>query len=199
MSFVDYTDPATIQKEWIENIAPKYFNFDTSELHRTGEFGYTNEVMATVESDTAHGVSIARREFYPTTAKYTKSLYKMAALQQICGVCMPALVHRQIGNTAFLQEGLVSAIIPIVCHKSSVVPWKYINGFAGQRSKQFAHIWVDSDYTGMSGFCLFPNFPASWLPGGGIFANHGPLDGDCFRTDIVPHQCGDFFKPAASI
>ena len=78
MSFVDYTDPATIQKEWIENIAPKYFNFDTSELHRTGEFGYTNEVMATVESDTAHGVSIARREFYPTTAKYTKSLYKMA-------------------------------------------------------------------------------------------------------------------------
>ena len=79
----------------------------------------------------------------------------VAALQQICGVCMPALVHRQIGNTAFLQEGLVSAIIPIVCHKSSVVPWKYINGFAGQRSKQFAHIWVDSDYTGMSRFCLF--------------------------------------------
>lgn len=83
MSFVDYTDPATIQKQWIENIAPKYFNFDTSELHRTGEFGYTNEVMSTVESDTAHAVSIARREFYPTTAKYTKSLYKMAALQQI--------------------------------------------------------------------------------------------------------------------
>ena len=39
--------------------------------------------MSTIENDTAHGVSIARREFYPTTAKYTKSLYKMAALQQI--------------------------------------------------------------------------------------------------------------------
>lgn len=82
-NYVDYTDPAEVQKFWLENISPKYFNFDTKDLHRTGEFGYTNEVMSTVESDTAHGVSIARREFYPTTAKYTKSLYKMAALQQI--------------------------------------------------------------------------------------------------------------------
>lgn len=81
--YVDYTDPAEVQKFWLTNIAPKYFNFDTTELHRTGEFGYTNEVMSTVESDTAHAVSIARREFYPTTAQYTKSLYKMAALQQI--------------------------------------------------------------------------------------------------------------------
>lgn len=81
--YVDYTDPAEVQNFWLTNIAPKYFNFDTSELHRTGEFGYTNEVMSTVESDTAHAVSIARREFYPTTAQYTKSLYKMAALQQI--------------------------------------------------------------------------------------------------------------------
>lgn len=82
-NYVDYTDPAEVLSFWLENISPKYFNFDTKELHRTGEFGYTNEVMATVSSDAAHAVSIARREFYPTTAQYTKSLYKMAALQQI--------------------------------------------------------------------------------------------------------------------
>lgn len=82
-SYTDYTNPADAYNSWLENIAPKYFSFDTKELHRTGVFGYVNEVMSTIENDTAHGVSIARREFYPTTAKYTKSLYKMAALQQI--------------------------------------------------------------------------------------------------------------------
>lgn len=83
MSYKDYTNPAVAMNDWFENIAPKYFNFNVAELHRTGIFGYTNEVMSTVENDTAHAVSIARREFYPTTAQYTKSLYKMAALQQI--------------------------------------------------------------------------------------------------------------------
>ena len=82
-SYTDYTNPADAYNSWLENIAPKYFNFDIKELHRTGIFGYVNEVMSTIENDTAHSVSIARREFYPTTAKYTKSLYKMAALQQI--------------------------------------------------------------------------------------------------------------------
>lgn len=83
MGYKDYTDPSTVQEYWLSDIAPKYFNFNTANLHRTGVFGYVNEVMATTESDTAHAVSVARREFYPNTAKYTKSLYKMAALQQI--------------------------------------------------------------------------------------------------------------------
>ena len=82
-SYTDYTNPANAYDFWMKNIAPKYFNFDTKELHRTGIFGYVNEVMSTVENDSAHAVSIARREFYPTTASYTKSLYKMAALQQL--------------------------------------------------------------------------------------------------------------------
>lgn len=83
MNYTDYTDPGTVQEYWLQNIAPKYFNFNTQNLHRTGIFGYVNEVDATIESDTAHAVSVARREFYPNTAIYTKSLYKMAALQQI--------------------------------------------------------------------------------------------------------------------
>ena len=83
MAYVDYTDKDVSMKKWLEEISPKYFDFDTSELYMTSQFGYMNEVMATVENDTHHSVSIARREFYPTTAHYLKSFYKMAALQQI--------------------------------------------------------------------------------------------------------------------
>ena len=101
MSYIDYTNPAVAMDYWFKNIAPKYFNFNVAELHRTGIFGYTNEVMATVENDTAHAVSIARREFYPTTAHYTKSLYKMAALQQIS---YPLATAAQATAILLLQE-----------------------------------------------------------------------------------------------
>lgn len=83
MAYVDYTDKDVSMQKWLEEIAPKYFDFDTSELYMTSQFGYINEVMSTVENDTHHAVSIARREFYPTYAHYLKSFYKMAALQQI--------------------------------------------------------------------------------------------------------------------
>ena len=83
MAYVDYTDKDVNMQKWLEEIAPKYFDFDVSELYMTTQFGYMNEVMSTVENDTHHSVSIARREFYPTTAHYLKSFYKMAALQQI--------------------------------------------------------------------------------------------------------------------
>jgi hypothetical protein len=83
MAYVDYTDKDVSMKKWLEEIAPKYFDFDASELYMTSQFGYMNEVMGTVENDTHHAVSIARREFYPTTAHYLSSFYKMAALQQI--------------------------------------------------------------------------------------------------------------------
>ena len=39
--------------------------------------------MATTENDSVRGIATARREFYPTTAQYVKSFYKMGALQQI--------------------------------------------------------------------------------------------------------------------
>ena len=83
MSYVDYTDKATSMEKWFEEISPKYFDFDASELHRASQFGYLNEVMSTVENDTTHEVSIARREFYPTTANYLKSFYKMGALHEL--------------------------------------------------------------------------------------------------------------------
>jgi hypothetical protein len=83
MAYIDYTDKDVSMQKWLEEIAPNYFDFDTSELYMTSQFGYINEVMGTVENDTHHAVSIARREFYPTYAHYLKSFYKMAALQQI--------------------------------------------------------------------------------------------------------------------
>lgn len=83
MAYVDYTDKDTSMRKWLDEIAPKYFDFDASEMYMTSQFGYMNEVMGTVENDTHHAVSIARREFYPTTARYLSSFYKMAALQKI--------------------------------------------------------------------------------------------------------------------
>ena len=83
MAYTNYTAPTEALSQWLETIAPMYFDFDTKQLHRTGVFGYINEVMATTNMDTYHGVTVARREFYPNTANYTKSLFKMAALQQI--------------------------------------------------------------------------------------------------------------------
>ena len=83
MGYKDYTEKATSMEHWLTKIAPNYFDFDTEELYRVSQFGYINEVMNTIENDTHTAVSIARREFYPNTAKYLKSFYKMAALQEI--------------------------------------------------------------------------------------------------------------------
>lgn len=79
-SLRDYTNLTTEIQDWIDNIAPKYFNFDQVANYRTGIFGYVNEVMGTVTEDTFNAVSVARREFYPTHALYDESIYRMAAL-----------------------------------------------------------------------------------------------------------------------
>lgn len=78
-----YTSSAEIQEHWINNIAPNYFDFDSVNNYRSGVFGYVNEVMSTALMDTFHAVNIARREFYPVSAKYPQSIYKMAACQQL--------------------------------------------------------------------------------------------------------------------
>ena len=77
-SLRDYTDLTTAVKDWIDDIAPKYFNFDQVANYRTGIFGYINEVMGTVTEDVFNAVSVARREFYPTHALYDESIYRIA-------------------------------------------------------------------------------------------------------------------------
>ncbi len=93
-SITDYSDATTILSDWLKNIAPKYFDFEQTNSFRTGVFGYVNEVMSTVNEDTFNAVTIARREFYPTKAEYTSSLYSMAALHELAApMSVPAQVH----------------------------------------------------------------------------------------------------------
>ncbi len=95
-------ESATIQQEeWLRNIAPKYFDFDNVNNYRAGIFGYTSEVMSNITEDAYNAVTSIRREFYPNSAAYISSLYKMAAIQQIdvpmanAGTCKAALIIKE--------------------------------------------------------------------------------------------------------
>lgn len=79
----DYSSHASMKEYWIGKVASNYWDLDDINLYNTGLFGYVNEVMGTVAEDSAYGSTVARREFYPTTAKFSESLHKMGALQQL--------------------------------------------------------------------------------------------------------------------
>ena len=68
---------------WINQIAPRYFEMENVNTYRAGTLGLVNDLMATTTEDIVHGMMIARREFYPNTAQYTKSLYRMAAAREM--------------------------------------------------------------------------------------------------------------------
>lgn len=78
-----YTSTAEVQDFWINEIAPKYFDFENTNNYRAGIFGYINEVMSTSIMDTHQSINIARREFYPVSAQNAQSIYKMAVVQHI--------------------------------------------------------------------------------------------------------------------
>ena len=82
-SSANYTNIGDIKDYWLKNIAPNYFSFEDINTYGTGIFGYINEVMGTTTEDAFNATNIARREFYPITAQYLSSLYKMATLQSI--------------------------------------------------------------------------------------------------------------------
>ena len=79
----NYTNIGDIKDYWLKNIAPNYFDFEDVNTYGTGIFGYINEVMGTTTEDAFNATNLARREFYPITAQYLSSLYKMATLQSI--------------------------------------------------------------------------------------------------------------------
>lgn len=79
----NYTNIADIKNFWLLAIAPNYFDFEDINNYQSGIFGYVNEVMANTTEDAFQAINVARREFYPITAQYTSSLYKMATLQSI--------------------------------------------------------------------------------------------------------------------
>lgn len=78
-----YTSAAELMEYWLKDIAPKYLDMDKVNTYRTGIFGYINETMSTMGEDSINAITVARREFYPNTAQYMKSLYKMAAARHM--------------------------------------------------------------------------------------------------------------------
>ena len=67
----------------MNTIAPNYFDFNNVNNYNVGIFGYINEIMANSVEDSFNATAISRREFYPTVAQFTSSLYAMATLQSI--------------------------------------------------------------------------------------------------------------------
>ena len=74
-----YVSAADMVDYWINNVAPRYFNMDNANTYRAGTLGLIMDIMGTTTEDTANAMMIARREFYPNTAQYMKSLYRHAA------------------------------------------------------------------------------------------------------------------------
>ena len=94
ITLADYTSQASTLQDWIQEIAPKYFDFEQTNNYRTGLFGYVNEVMSNVTEDTFNAVTISRREFYPTQAQYVNSIYRMGALHELnAPMSIPARVR----------------------------------------------------------------------------------------------------------
>lgn len=80
---MDYSNLSEIKKYWLEEIAPNYFDMENTNNYQVGIFGYINEIIGNTAEDSFNAINIARREFYPVTAQYKQSLYKMAATQKI--------------------------------------------------------------------------------------------------------------------
>ncbi len=80
---MDYSNLSEIKKYWLEQIAPNYFDMENTNNYQVGIFGYINEIIGNTAEDSFNAINIARREFYPVTAQYKQSLYKMAATQKI--------------------------------------------------------------------------------------------------------------------
>jgi len=79
----NYTSIASIKDYWLNEIAPKYFEMNDTNNYNVGIYGYINEVMANIVEDTQFSINMGRREFYPSSAQFTRSLYKLAIPHQI--------------------------------------------------------------------------------------------------------------------
>lgn len=115
----DYTNISDIKKFWLEEIAPNYFDMDNTNNYQVGIFGYINEILGNTAEDSFNAINVARREFYPVTALYKRSLYKMAATQRIdLPTTTPAtakaillLQENEIISNATYSNGLYTCVI----------------------------------------------------------------------------------------
>lgn len=69
-----------IEKKWLEEVAPKYFNVDEINLLQVGLFGYINEVMANSVEDNMYMLQVLSNEIFPNKAVLPNSIYSYAAL-----------------------------------------------------------------------------------------------------------------------
>lgn len=120
MAVKNLTSSAELQEYWLENIAPNYFDMDDTNNYRAGIFGYINEVMSTSLIDVFYTINVARREFYPNTAKFMQSFYKMAALQQVSAPLVTAATAKAIlvipqkdiiSNSTTTEDGVYKCVI----------------------------------------------------------------------------------------
>ena len=70
----------SIQKTWIEEVAPKYFNVDDISMLKAGLFGYINETFSNAFEDSLHMQTIMSKEIFPNKAVLPDSIYAYSAL-----------------------------------------------------------------------------------------------------------------------
>lgn len=97
----NYSSIADIQKFWLEDIAPQYFDFEDTNLYKSGNFGYMNEVMSTVTADAFNAINIAKREFYSSTAENISTYYVLAGNFD---VDIPMATPAECGAIIFIKE-----------------------------------------------------------------------------------------------
>ena len=119
----NYTSIADMQSFWLSDIAPQYFSFEDTNLYKVGIFGYINEVMSTITMDAFNTISIAKREFYASTAQNTSSYYKLAGDYGVdIPVCIPAacnasiyIAEDEIISNSTVADGTYTFILDNTC------------------------------------------------------------------------------------
>lgn len=74
------TSSYSIQKKWIEEVAPRYFNINDTSMLKAGLFGYINDVLSNACEDSLHMHSILSKEIFPNKAVLPDSIYAYSAL-----------------------------------------------------------------------------------------------------------------------
>lgn len=83
MSDILKASSASIQKKWMDKIAPKYFNVEDTNLLQTGMLGYINDAMSNAVEDNLHGLGILSDEIYPNKMNLPTSIYAYASLNHL--------------------------------------------------------------------------------------------------------------------
>src|SRR5574344_881873 len=79
----DYSSLYGIKSHIISNLAPKYFDMDSTDDTNVGLFGLITETLGTNVEDAFFATTMLFKEQFPVTAENPDSIYKLAALYQM--------------------------------------------------------------------------------------------------------------------